>query len=77
MLSKFQSDEDQDMQNNCYFSVATDNNGVLKSEGIIIELYSFKATYTGTKANSGSVGGFGFSSDDNSCSAAIMSKKKR
>jgi len=29
----------------------------------------------GTKANSGSVGGFGFKGDENSCSAAIMSKK--
>lgn len=45
--SKFQSDEDQDTQNNCYFSIATDNNGFLKSEGTVIELYSFKSTYTG------------------------------
>jgi hypothetical protein len=45
--SKFQSDEDQDMQNNCYCSIATVNNRFLKSERIILELYSFKATYTG------------------------------
>jgi hypothetical protein len=38
---KFRSDEDQDTQNNCYFSIATDNNGFLKSEGKILELYRF------------------------------------
>jgi hypothetical protein len=45
--SKFQSDEDQDTQNNCYCSIATVKNGFLKSERIIFELYSLKATYTG------------------------------
>ena len=44
--SKFQRDEDQDTQNNCYWSIATDRNGFLKSERIILELHSFKAIYT-------------------------------
>ena len=31
----------------------------------------------GTKASSGSTGSFGFDSDDNSCSAAILLKKEK